>query len=214
MSTQDLNSVGVGDIIFGLGAGGQEKLLLVYKADKAGFSARHVTSQVMFRFDRTGKTRVYADGGYVVIVSIARLPQDMYEVALGLDRKFAAKPEYPDSIVTAAEIQLILTHDKFFKAHLLPGTESIVNEANKRNAVRSFLQLEYDPIHSRENPPMWDEYLGDLPALVELLDRPASVDEVSDFLAGIASRRKRPTAVIERSRGAAESLLRLRQNWT
>lgn len=117
---QALNAVKVGDVIFGLGAGGQDKLLLVYKADKAGFSARHVTTQMTFRFGRDGKTRVYADGGFINIVSTARLPPDMHEVALGLDRKWAARPEYPDTILSKAEIQLLLTHKDFFKSHLLP----------------------------------------------------------------------------------------------
>jgi hypothetical protein len=138
---QALNAVKVDDVIFGLGAGGQDKLLLVYKADRSGFSARHVTTQMTFRFGRNGKTRVYADGGYITIVSTAQLPQEMYDVALGLDRKFAARPEYPDTKLSQAEIQLLLTHDKFFKARLLPGTESIVKEAEKLEAVRKILQL-------------------------------------------------------------------------
>lgn len=117
---QALNAITVGDVIFGLGAGGQGKLLLVYKADSSGFSARHVTTQMTFRFGRDGKTRVYADGGHISIVSAARLPAELHEAALGLDRKSAARLEYPDSKLNAAEIQLLLTHVAFFKENLLP----------------------------------------------------------------------------------------------
>ena len=117
---QALNGVTVGDVIFGMGAGGQEKLLLVYEADQSGFSARHVTTQITFRFGRDGKTRVYADGGYITIVSTARLTPEMLDAALGLDRKCAARPEYPDSKLNTAEMQLLLTHVAFFKANLLP----------------------------------------------------------------------------------------------
>ena len=122
MSTrlQALSAVTVGDVIFGLGAGGQDKLLLVYEVDHSGFSARHITTQMAFKFGRDGKTRGNAKDGYVTIVSTAKLTSDMYEVALGLDRKFAARPEYPDGILTKAEIQLLLTHKRFFEARLLP----------------------------------------------------------------------------------------------
>lgn len=116
---QALEAIKVGDLIFGLGAGGQDKLLLVSKVDADGFSARHVTTQMLYRFNRDGRTRVYADGGYVTIVSTTPLPADLYEVALGLDRKFAARPEYPDSILSQAEIDLLLAYKEHFNANLL-----------------------------------------------------------------------------------------------
>lgn len=114
-----LEAIKVGDLIFGLGAGDQDKLLLVYKVDADGFSARHVTTQMSFRFSRDGRTGTYADGGYVTIVSTAPLPASLCEVALGLDRKFAARPEYPDSALTQAEIHLLLTYKEHFNANLL-----------------------------------------------------------------------------------------------
>jgi hypothetical protein len=121
LRAQAPDALKAGDLIFGLGAGGQEKLLLVYRVDHQGFSARHVTTQMNFRFGRDGRTRVYADGGYITIVSTARLPPELHEVALELDRKFAARPEYPDSVLTKAEIHLLLTHKKHFDANLLPA---------------------------------------------------------------------------------------------
>lgn len=115
-----LNSIKVGDVIFGLAAGGQEKLLLVDKVDSQGFSARHVTTQMRFRFGRDGKTRVYADGGYIVITSTAVLPADAYDVAIGLDRKMGSGKADPDFGLSEAEIHLLLTHKAFFLARPLP----------------------------------------------------------------------------------------------
>lgn len=125
LRAQALDALKVGDLIFGLGAGGQEKLLLVYKVDQQGFSARHVTTQINLRFNRDGRTRVYADGGYVTIVSTARLPPELHEVALRLDRKFAARPDYPDSVLTKAEIHLLLTYKTHFNADVLPMNEGL-----------------------------------------------------------------------------------------
>ena len=117
---QAMDAIKVGDLVFGLGAGDQDKLLLVYKVEDEGFSARHVTTQMVYRFSRDGKTRVYSDGGFVTIVSTARLPPSLVAVALGLDRKFAARPEYPESVLTKAEIELLLTYKAYFSDDLLP----------------------------------------------------------------------------------------------
>jgi hypothetical protein len=119
---QALELVEVGDLIFGLGAGGQEKLLLVYKTDTQGFSARHVTTQMTFRFDRNGNTRIYADGGHITIASTAKLPPELDAVARSLDSKYAARPEYPASVLTKAEINLLLTYASIYKAEPLPLT--------------------------------------------------------------------------------------------
>lgn len=212
-SAQALGAVKVGDVIFGIAAGGQEKLLLVYEADATSFWARHVTSQTTAKFGRDGESVWVHDGGSCTIVSTARLPQEMYEVAIGLDRKFAAQPEYPDSILSKDEIRLVLTHDKFFKANLLPGREPTVMRAEKLNAVREVLQLKWDPINAKQNPPTWNEYLEDLPAVVNLLEESTSVDELVTFLDEMASRRERQFAVAGRSRAVAESLLLIIQAW-
>jgi hypothetical protein len=211
---QALKDVQAGDVIFGIAAGGQEKLLLVHEADDDGFSARHILSQTRVRFGRDGESRWAEGGGSCTIVSTARLPPDMYAIALGLDRKWASRPEYPDSILTKDEVQLILNHDKFFKTHLLPGAEPIVRWAEKINGVRMILQMEWDPISERKNPPYWNEYLDDLPVLVDLLERPASAAELRGTLADMAARAMRTQQVGERGAAAAASLIRLRDTWT
>jgi hypothetical protein len=118
---QALNAIKTGDVIFGVAEGGQPKLLLVYEADSSGFSARHVTTQTTARFGRDGKSVFVPDGGSCVIVSTARLPPDLLEAALGMDRKWAAKPEYPDTKLSQAEIRLMTTYRAFFEAHPLPA---------------------------------------------------------------------------------------------
>lgn len=211
---QTLRDVKAGDIIFGVAAGGQEKLLFVYEADEGGFSARHITSQMRARFGRDGESSWAEGGGSCTIVSTAKLPPDMFAIALGLDRKFAARPEYPDSILTKDEIYLILNYDKFFKAHVLPGKEAIARWAERINEVRSILQLGWDPINAQENPPDWNEYLGDLPELVDLLEKPASTVEVLGFLVDMAGRAGRKQQVGQRGAAAAASLVELRDSWT
>ena len=210
---QVLRDVKVGDIIFGIAAGGQEKLLLVYDADEDDFWARHITSQTKAKFGRSGESLWVEGGGSCTIVSTTKLPPDLYETAVGLARKFAARPEYPDSILSKDEIQLVLHHDKFFKAHLLPGTESIVRRAEKINGVRAMLQLEWDPIDARSNAPDWNEYLEDLPALVDILETQASVEQVANFLADMAARKMRTQQVADRGKAAAASLVQLRESW-
>jgi hypothetical protein len=211
---QALRHVQVGDIIFGIAAGGQEKLLLVHEADDDGFSARHILSQTRVRFGRDGESRWAEGGGSCTIVSTAKLPPDMYAIALGLDRKWASRPEYPDSILTKDEVQLILNNGKFFKANLLPGAEPIVKWAEKINGVRTILNLEWDLISARDNPPSWNEYLDDLPVLVDLLEIPASTSEVLGFLVDMADRASRTQQVGERGAAAAASLVLLRDSWT
>ena len=213
MSSAALEDVRVGDVIFGIAEGGQEKLLFVYEADGNGFSARHVTSQMRVRFGLDGESRWAEGGGSCTIVSTAKLPPDMIAIALGLDRKFAARPEYPDTILTKDEIHLILNHDKFFKAHVLPGREPIASWAGRINEVRSILQLEWDPINARNDPPGWDQYRGELPDLVELLEKAASTVEVRGFLTGMAARAGRTQQVGERADAAADSLVQLRESW-
>lgn len=115
-----LRAVKVGDIIFGLGAGGQEKLLLVYAADETSISARHVTSQTTVEFNRDGESRQVEGGGSCTIVSTAALSPADHQVAIGLDRKMRTGKDYPDFVLSKAEIQLILSYGEFFKAHPLP----------------------------------------------------------------------------------------------
>jgi hypothetical protein len=209
-----LKAVKVGDLVFGIAAGGQEKLLLVYEADAETFWTRHVMSQTTAKFGRDGKSQWVGDGGSCTIVSTAPLPPEMHAVALELDRKFASNPDYPDSIMSKAEVQLVLTHDKVFKQHLLPGAQELVTWAERINRARSILHLEWDPINARQHGPMWDEYLDDLPALVELLESDAGLEEVADFLTSIAAARSREHIVRQRTGVAAASLVRWRDGWS
>ena len=117
---QALRSVKVGDLVFGLGPGGQKMLLLVYDADDTSFLARNVTTQLAFKFGRDGNAPGLVNRETCLIISTAKLPPDMHDVAVGLDRKCGSKIEYPGTVLSQAEIQLLLTDSEFFMARPLP----------------------------------------------------------------------------------------------
>jgi hypothetical protein len=118
-----LNAIKVGDVIFGISAGGNGKLLLVSQASQTSIFARHVTSQSRAEFGRNGKSRWCEGGGSCTIVSTAILPPEEYAVVIGLDRKRQQARGGADQRLTKAEIQLILTYEDFFKARPLPDAE-------------------------------------------------------------------------------------------
>ncbi|MEP7242013.1 MAG: hypothetical protein ABI697_14100 [Devosia sp.] len=115
-----LSAVKAGDVIFGVAAGGQEKLLLVYAVTPTSISARHVTTQMLLTFGRDGRTRPVPGGGSCVITSTAALPAKNRAVVLGLDTKMRVGRDYPDFVLSKDEIELLLTYDTFFKANPLP----------------------------------------------------------------------------------------------
>jgi hypothetical protein len=106
-------------VIYGIGEGGQRKLLLVYQVDQTRILARHVTTQMKMEFDRQGNSRRTEEGS-CRIVSTAALPTRDHAVTLGLDLKMRTGKEHPDFVLTKAEVDLLLTVDDFFNAHLLP----------------------------------------------------------------------------------------------
>lgn len=117
---ESLNAIRPGDIIFGVGAGGQEKLMLVYAATPTSISARHVTTQIKVDFSRDGRSTWCEGGGNCTIHSVAQLPREQHEVALGLDRKMRSGRQLTDMKLSKAEVELLLTHTDFFKARPLP----------------------------------------------------------------------------------------------
>jgi hypothetical protein len=112
--------VDVGDVIFGVAAGGQAKLMLVYEADERKILARHVTTQAKVEFARDGQSRWCDGGGSCTIVSTAVLPAEKRDVVIGLDRKMRAGREHPDFVLSSAERQLLLSIDEFFRSRPLP----------------------------------------------------------------------------------------------
>lgn len=121
-STRDhiLDAIKQGDVIYGIAAGGQEKLMLVYKTTPSAIFARHVTTQTTVEFDRDGRSRRCEGGGSCTIVSAAPLPAEQYDVVLGLDRKMQEAKEPSDFRLTKSEVQLLLTKGDFFLSHPLP----------------------------------------------------------------------------------------------
>ena len=211
---QALNAVNVGDLIFGIRDDGRPDLLLVYSAHATRFLARNVMNRTTFKFGRDGEGHRIEDRRACTIVSTAKLPPDLYDVATGLDRRMGSNPEYPDTRLTEDEIRLGLTHTKFFEARLLPGTESLVKRAQKLRAVTGILMLEWDPVNMPENPPSLSEYDDHIPALVDLLEKQATADRVAHFLASMTARKGRPPKGSDRDHATAASLVRLRESWS
>ncbi len=117
---QVLGAIRQGDVIYGVAAGGQEKLMFVYKATPTAIFARHVTTQTKVEFGRDGRSRRCEGGGSCTIVSAAPLPAEQYDLVLGLDRKMREAKELSDFRLTKAEIQLLLTKGEFFLSRPLP----------------------------------------------------------------------------------------------
>jgi hypothetical protein len=116
-----LDAIKVGDVVYGISGNGNGKLLLVYESSDDSFFARHITSQTSAKFRRDGVTVRVPTGGSCTIYSTAGLPDDQYQVAIGLDRKTRAGKKYPDFVLSEDEKRLILSYDDFYKAHPLPG---------------------------------------------------------------------------------------------
>lgn len=214
VKVQALAATKIGDLIFGIRDDGRTDLLLVYHSDDVSFWARNIPNETTYKFDRDGNGRRIEDGRTCVIVSTAALPPEQHEVALALDRRIASKPEYPDTRLTEDEMYLLRTHEKFFKAHLLPGTEPVVEHSERLRAVGSTLLLEWDRIDAREFPPALNEYEDHVPALVDLLEQRASEKEVAHLLSEIAAMKKRPYRVYQRTEKAAAALVQLGRAWT
>lgn len=213
-SSQALQAIVAGDLIYGLRDDGRTDLLLVYDANASSIWARNIPNETTYKFNRDGQGRRIEDDQPCTIVSTAALSPEQHQVAIALDRRMASRPEYPDSRLTEDEIQLILTHARFFEERLLPGTEALVKRSQKLRAVGSFLTLEWDPFNAPENPSSvfeYDDYVSDLLAL---LDTRATEREVSHFLRMIAGLRNRPPKVLERADTAAASLVQLRESWS
>ena len=133
---------------------------------------------------------------------------------MGLDHRMGSIHEYPDTKLTKDEIQLVLTHGKFFEAHMLPETEPLVRRAQKLRAVTSMLLLDWDPVSAPENPPSLSEYDDYIPSLVKRLEGQATAGQIAQFLKDMTARSARPPKGAARDQAAAAGLLRLRQSWT
>lgn len=210
---QALKAISAGDLIFGLRGNGRPDLLLVDSVDDVAFLAQNIFNRAHFGFGWDGEGRRVEDDQACTIVSTAELPPEQRQVAIGLDRRMASNPEYPDSRLTKDEIRLVLDHDEFFEAHLLPGTEAIVRRAQRLRAVSEILMMEMDRMDERDKPASLSEYDGYVRVLLDLLQGPASVENVKRMLSEIAASRNRPPRVLERIAPAADSLVRLSLSW-
>lgn len=117
---QVLDAIKQGDVIYGIAAGGQEKLMLVYRTTPDTIYARHVTTQTKVEFRRDGRSRRCEGGGSCTIVSVAPLPAEEHDVVLGLDRKMREAKELTDLKLSKAEIQMLRMKAEFYQSSPLP----------------------------------------------------------------------------------------------
>jgi len=117
---QVLDAIKQGDVIYGIAAGGQEKLMLVYKTTPDTIYARHVTTQTRVEFDRGGRSKRCDGGGSCTIVSVAPLPAEEHDIVLGLDRKMREATELTGLKLSKAEIRMLLMKTEFYQSRPLP----------------------------------------------------------------------------------------------
>ena len=117
---QVLDAIKQGNVIYGIAAGGQEKLMLVYRTTPDTICARHVTTQTKVEFRRDGRSRWCEGGGSCTIVSVAALPAEEHDVVLGLDRKMREAKELTDLKLSKAEIQMLRMKAEFYQSRPLP----------------------------------------------------------------------------------------------
>lgn len=115
-----LAAIKEGDVIYGVSAGGQEKLLLVDRTTPQTIFARHVTTQTRVEFRRNGQSKWCEGGGSCAIVSVAPLPADQHAVVVSLDHKLRTAVELTDLRLSQAEIRLLTTKGEFYRSHPLP----------------------------------------------------------------------------------------------
>ena len=115
-----LSAVKAGDVIYGIAAGRQQKILFVYRADRDHIFARHITSQIKVKFRRDGTSEKTWDGGSCTIISTAALPAKDHQIAVALDQKMRTAKELSDFRLSKAEVDLLVNVHEYFEARPLP----------------------------------------------------------------------------------------------
>jgi hypothetical protein len=126
-----LRSVGVGDIFHVEEESGPTRVCLATSVTEHLIVARSITTQDILKFDRHSGVATQQFHGVNfdwVIKSVARLPPDIHEIMLGLDRRFreaanqgAKDPRWDepseDTRLTQEQIRGLLFLDDFYSAN-------------------------------------------------------------------------------------------------
>ncbi len=129
-----LAKIAVSDIFRAKDAAGPVRICLTIRVTETTILARAVTTQDLIEFDRRTGTSEHKAWGEIynyVIDSVARLPEDIHEIMLSLDRKyrdseykFAENPDWEptpeESRLTKEQIRGLLFVADFYPAHPLP----------------------------------------------------------------------------------------------
>ena len=119
-----LRSLTVDDIFHADSPNGASLICLVTSITNATIHARTVTTQLELAFNRmTGAVEMDADEIPGAIDSICRLPVDIHETMLGIDRKFRLETDLDKLKLTDAEIRAFLFVARHYPANPLPNAE-------------------------------------------------------------------------------------------
>lgn len=118
-----LSNLAEGDIFHGECPNGASLICLVTSVSENIIEARTVTTQLHFQFDRKTGIAKWGDEPVICTIdSVAPLPMEIYNVMLGLDRKFRQEddPDDPDQFkLSDAEKRALLFVASFYPSNPL-----------------------------------------------------------------------------------------------
>jgi hypothetical protein len=115
-----LSKLTTGDIFHAHSANAPSLICLVTSTTATTIHARTVTTQLVLEFDRsTGVGKPTDDLLESHIDSITPLPVDIYNVMLGIDRKFRLETDVERFRLTDAEKRALIYVDSHYESHPL-----------------------------------------------------------------------------------------------
>jgi hypothetical protein len=115
-----LDNLAVGDIFHAESPNGASLICLVVAVTKATIQARTVTTQEHLEFNRQTGIAEWGDEPVLCTVdSVAPLPADIYNVMLGIDRKFRREHESERLKLSDAEKRALLYADSHYSLNRL-----------------------------------------------------------------------------------------------
>ena len=116
-----LRTLDVGDIFYGNSPNGASLICLVTLITDTAIHARRVTTHDELRFNRmTGRVEMEEDRIADAIGSICKLPAEIHETMLGIDRKFRFETDIEKLKLTDAEITAFLFIKRHYADNPLP----------------------------------------------------------------------------------------------
>jgi hypothetical protein len=115
-----LRKLDAGDVFHATAPNGASLICLTLRATKFSIHAKRITTQSHHAFDPvTGMEQ--SEPIPSIIDSVARLPPDILEALLGLDRVYSRGWQEEHHKLTSEEKRALLFIGGFYRAHPLPG---------------------------------------------------------------------------------------------